>query len=305
MFKRSVKSALIVDFDNFVRAGGGLVNKIPNWVAWLEDGGFDPAGRPRRLVSKKVYWNSHNDVHRVPFERAGFEIEVCIARRKEKASSADFEITIDAMDLLFARKDLDEVIFLSFDTDFLSILHRLQEGKLDVVAMVSADARTSVFRDRANFVITDADLRRGSEYERPRRGLFGRVLKAPGEAAKQPRQVKPAKAPRAAVAAPATSDPRAAAAGDIGSRRVEAARRLARAAALNPGKPLPTRVALSLLSHMDGFARSGPEAYFGFQSLTAMLRGLTALEPKFHLIYVRGQPALLWRGPPVAEAEGA
>jgi len=294
MFKRRVKSALIVDFDNVVRAGGGMVANIPHWVAWLEDGGFDPAGAKRTLISKKAYWNGHNDVHRAPFEAAGFEAEVCIARRKEKASSADFEITIDAMDLMFSRKDLDEVIILSFDTDFLSILTRLQAGKLDVVAMVSSDARTSVFRDRANFVISDADFRTACVYERPKRRWFWqRGTKPAAEKVRQERRA----APRARNEAPATpANPQT-------SSRAEAARRLARAAALNPGKPLPTRVALSLLRHMDGFARSGPDAYFGFQSLTAMLRGLTALEPKFHLIYVRGQPALLWRGPALGEAE--
>lgn len=298
MFNRSVRSAIIVDFDNVVRAGGNMTANIARWVAWLEDGGFDPAGAKRKFVSKKVYWNAHNDVHRAPFEAAGFEAETCVARRKEKASSADFEITIDAMDLLFGRKDLDEVIILSFDTDFLSILTRLQAGKIDVVAMVSSDARTSVFLDRANFVITDADFRRACGYERPKRRWFWQRTSAPAAAKAVPERRK-APRPRGEASAPAVrADPQT-------SSREEAARRLARAAALNPGKPLPTRVALSLLRHMDGFARSGPDAYFGFHSLTAMLRGLTALEPKFHLIYVRGQPALLWRGPPVSEAEGA
>jgi hypothetical protein len=174
MLSKRKKTALLLDFDNIARLGPGLVNRIENWVSWIEDGAHDPAGGKRRLVSKKVYWNSHNDFHRVPFDRAGFEIEVCIARRKEKASSADFEMTIDALDLAYQEKGLREVIILSLDTDFLSILHRLQEKEIDVVAMVSAEARTAVYRDRANSVIPDETLRAAFEYVRPARRLFGR-----------------------------------------------------------------------------------------------------------------------------------
>lgn len=300
MFSRKIKSALLVDFDNI--GSTVMANKAANWTAWLEDGGYDPARVKRAFISKKVYWNSQYDLNRVPFERAGFEIEVCIARRKEKASSADFEITIDAMDLLYRRKDLDEVVILSCDTDFLSVLHRLQEGKVDVTAMVRADAeaearaknKTPVFRDRANFVITDVELKGAFDYERPKRRWFG-AQRAPAAAnGSAPAQaVRPAASPvRASQPAIRKSN------ADPAAARADVARRLAHAAALRPNRPLPGKVVLSLLNQTEGYAGSGPDAFFGFKSFTAMIRGLAALEQHMQVIFISGRPALIWRGPP-------
>lgn len=63
MFRRTTKSALLIDFDNIVVATGKEFGQsIPNWLAWLEDGKFDKLGRRRNFLLKRVYWNAHNDV---------------------------------------------------------------------------------------------------------------------------------------------------------------------------------------------------------------------------------------------------
>ena len=109
MFARRKKSVLLIDFDNVERIGANLTRKIANWVGWIERGGFDAEGVRRELLIKRVYWNSQHDRHRVPFERAGFEVMVCQAWRSAKGSSVDFEITIDAIDYANSLKRLQEV----------------------------------------------------------------------------------------------------------------------------------------------------------------------------------------------------
>ena len=66
MFQRSIPAALFFDFDNIERYG--LAHKIPNWTAWIEDGHFDESGRRRKLLQKRVYWNSQHETHRDDFE---------------------------------------------------------------------------------------------------------------------------------------------------------------------------------------------------------------------------------------------
>lgn len=283
MLPRRKKTALLLDFDNIVRLGPGLVNRIPNWVSWIEDGGHDPAGGKRRLVSKKVYWNSHHDFHRVPFERAGFEIEVCIARRKEKASSADFEMTIDALDLSYREKGLREVIILSLDTDFLSILHRLQEKEIDVVAMVSAEARTAVYRDRANAVIPDETLRAAFDYQRPERRLFAR---RPGAAPASASSGSPAAGAQPHSSRKVTSLNRTPKRGSnsIAAAKPEfdlsaAAERVLRAGMQTPGKPLTKRVVTALLRDVEGFSVTPPNAYFGLGNYPALSVQLAKAAP--------------------------
>ena len=49
MFRRPVKSALYIDFNNIAAqfVGGGFGDAFAGWLAWLEDGQFDPAERER------------------------------------------------------------------------------------------------------------------------------------------------------------------------------------------------------------------------------------------------------------------
>lgn len=60
LWRTQMRSALLVDLDNIAGQVGGnaLMNSIAAWLAWLEDGQFDPRRRRRELVSKIAYWNT-------------------------------------------------------------------------------------------------------------------------------------------------------------------------------------------------------------------------------------------------------
>ncbi|MBL8550393.1 MAG: NYN domain-containing protein [Hyphomonadaceae bacterium] len=149
MFERRIRSALLVDFDNLIiNYGRPLLDHIQNWVLWIEHGQFDHLHRRRKLVAKHVYWNSENDTHRQVFHKHRFDIHLCRAIRKEKASSADFDITIEAVRLLYKNPEIKEFIILSFDTDFSSVLLHLQLQGRSSVSMIDREKLDSV-RDTA------------------------------------------------------------------------------------------------------------------------------------------------------------
>lgn len=140
LFKRTVRSALLIDFDNLLSIyKRPLLDNIDAWLTWLERGQFDPKGLRRRFIARRVYWNMDNNTHQQTFARRRFDVKLCRAIRKEKASSADFDITIDAIELSHKHRNLDEVIILSFDTDFSSVLLHLQLDGRSGVAMIDGD----------------------------------------------------------------------------------------------------------------------------------------------------------------------
>jgi hypothetical protein len=72
MFRRRVKYALFVDFDNVSRYVPP--SKIVSWLSWLEDGHFADDGRKRTFLEKRIYWNSAHEIHREAFEEADFDV---------------------------------------------------------------------------------------------------------------------------------------------------------------------------------------------------------------------------------------
>ncbi len=149
MFASRVRSALLVDFDNVHitlkdRGRDDLAGRIAHWVAWLEDGGFDPRGRRRKFLTKRVYWNGHFDLHREVFEDAGFDAFACRGQTASKKSSADIVITLDAIEILSEHPSVKEVILLSMDTDFVPVVNRLQAKGLAVAAMGNEENSSAV-----------------------------------------------------------------------------------------------------------------------------------------------------------------
>ena len=72
---RKRRSALFIDFENVrMRSSPEMIAAL---IAWLEDGKFDQAGGKRKLVQKRIYWNSSAEKHRDAFEAAGFEVVLC------------------------------------------------------------------------------------------------------------------------------------------------------------------------------------------------------------------------------------
>ena len=74
------RSALLIDYDN--AAGlfpkSQFVQRISNWLTWLREGRFDPSGRRRKFVEKRVYWHPTNGGQQPAFEQHGFTCETCV-----------------------------------------------------------------------------------------------------------------------------------------------------------------------------------------------------------------------------------
>lgn len=200
MFNIRKKSALLIDFDNVIgMTGGDLVAKIDNWMAWLEAGGFEEKRKRRNFVSKRVYWNGMNERYRPAFEAAGFEAFACRAIARDKKSSADIVMTLDAMEVANEFRGLKEVILLTSDTDFVPVVNRLQDRKLAVVAMGNEEnTSAAVYRDYADSVVLRRDLIAAFAYAPPRRAWLAAAKPAPAPEQSTPqRPAPPPAAPRA------------------------------------------------------------------------------------------------------------
>jgi NYN domain len=178
-----VRSVLLVDFDNIYGATSeDMVDSIAKWVLWLEDGALSRGQRRRTFVHKRVYWNLQFDKYRSEFERAGFAAYNCraLAKRKISAgkSSADIVITMDAVELARETKNLDEMIILTTDSDFVPVVNRIQQPGLRVVtAGKETDPTYELFSQHADDVVHIGALKAGFSYARAPRKWY--ELKSP------------------------------------------------------------------------------------------------------------------------------
>jgi len=255
MFGGRKKSALLIDFDNVIgMTNGDLATRIPNWLAWLEDGGFDARRRKRAFVVKRVYWNPLNERYRGAFEAAGFEAFACRAIAKEKKSSADIVMTLDAADVASEARGLREVILLTSDTDFVPVVNRLQVRNLNVVAMGNEENSTAaIYREYADEVVLRSAFRAAFAYERPERRLFG--------AGTQERAGMAETAPRA----PATQKTVAPSAIDL------AAERVVKAAKGALGAQLSRQSVVRAMQGVPGFSTTGASAWLNCGSYKKLL----------------------------------
>ncbi len=282
MFQFAKKSALLIDFDNVIgMTGGDLVMKIENWMAWLEAGGFDPKPKRRTFLSKRVYWNGMNERYRPAFEAAGFEAFACRAIAREKKSSADIVMTLDAMEIANELRGLKEVILLTSDTDFVPVVNRLQDRKLEVVAMGNEENTTAaVYRDYADGLVLRRDLVAAFSYAPPARSLFG------------PR-------PRQSAPAPPSRQPAPAQKQTARDKLDEAADRLVQAAKGALGSPLSRQSVYRALQSLPGFSPTGPTPWFGAGSYKGLLRAVAdrrKAELRLHT-YRNGGLCIAYRAP--------
>jgi uncharacterized LabA/DUF88 family protein len=284
MFDVRKKSALLIDFDNVIgMTGGDLASTIDNWLAWLEAGGFDAKRKRRTFLSKRVYWNGMNERYRPAFEAAGFEAFACRAIAREKKSSADIVMTLDAMEVANEFRGLKEIILLTSDTDFVPVVNRLQDRKLDVVAMGNEENTTAaVYRDYADYVVLRRDLVAAFGYVPTRRSLFGRTA---------PALAKPVASSPSLQPAPIASKAR--------DKLDEAAERLAQAAKGALGAPLSRQSVYRVLQSLHGFSTTGREPWFGCSSYKGLLRAIAARrrhDLRVHT-YRNGGVAIAYRAP--------
>jgi uncharacterized LabA/DUF88 family protein len=287
VFKRKLRTAVLVDFDNvIVSFGHELTHRIAHWTQWIEQGEFDPARRARRITVRRVYWNEHNNTHRAAFEAAGFEVAVCRAVRKEKASSADFVITIDAMDLAYEKKSQrpDEIILLTFDSDFLTLVNRLEVNDVATAAMIDPARPPSLhYRENADSVIHIQRFREAMSYEPPKRRWWWSRRPDPCGLAPEvdePRP-KPAPARRSPPPPPRASAPAGSVApqfdlAGIAPRVVAAGERI-------PGGVISRNTLLKLLADVPGFEMTGRTPWLGCKSYRGMIQQLARVSPDLTL----------------------
>ncbi len=182
---RRLNSAILIDFDNIFGAlefpdpkdQQAFVEAIDRWVLWLGDGAFSENHQRRRFLAKRVYWNTPFQRFRAQFEAAGFEAFLCeafaITKIDRGTSTADIVIAMDAVQLKSKFRDLDEVIILTADSDFIRVADRLQEQGLRVVTAGNERHRTfALFNMHADAVIHFDALRAGCAYERTPRKWY-------------------------------------------------------------------------------------------------------------------------------------
>ena len=173
-----VRSVLLVDFDNLYGAtSDDVVTHLDNWLLWLEDGALSVGNRRRTFLHKRVYWNLQFDKFRSDFERAGFDAYNCraLAKRKISAgkSSADIVITMDAIELALQTKNLDELIVLTTDSDFVPVVNRVQQPGLRVVtAGKETDPTYELYSQHADAVIHIAAMKDAFKYMRAPRKWY-------------------------------------------------------------------------------------------------------------------------------------
>jgi hypothetical protein len=265
---RKRRSALFIDFENV----GWKVSPeaIAALTAWLEDGRFDEPGGKRKLVSKRIYWNSSAERHRDAFEDAGFDVILC-----EKFSSmkngADIRMALDISDLCWRVPEIKEYILFTTDSDFVPVLQRLTEkSKLSAILVNEArmDSHTA-FKIYADVLVPVRQLvSDGLTYKRPnnrwletlrRKGRDGIVVPTV-KAAPAPARRAPPMSEAEANKSPAGEDMLA-----------QAERAVVRVASRMPKKDVPRKAIESQLRQIKGFKTTGAGAYLGKQHYQALM----------------------------------
>ncbi len=170
MLRPKIKSVLLVDFDNIAMQLGHteFVNTIPRWLAWLEDGCFDPDGDKRRFIIKRMYWNTPAERYRDAAEEQDFEALLCPSKVRRKKSLADMVLAVDALRAAYERWSVDEVLVLAVDTDYEPLVDALNDRGLITVIAASPGKPMDVYSECADIVIPLDALREAMRYERPR-----------------------------------------------------------------------------------------------------------------------------------------
>jgi len=264
MLESRVRSALFIDYDNvssFFKQNR-LSGRIGNILSWLEDGGFDPAGKKRRFDVKRVYWHRRYEDEAPAFEHHDFITQTCnyTAGNKQGQSAVDLFLAMDAIDATYKNPRLREVVILASDSDYLPLIQRLKERKFATCIVFSKRDASAVYQGEADFIIDDATLQQASTYVR-KRGFLG----APAN---------PPLAPRPAPRAPAPAEPP-----DL--KRIAA--EFADFVAANRGPNVGYGNAIKHLRKVRGFTTSGPKAWFGFPSYEALLEEFGRLCPRLKI----------------------
>jgi hypothetical protein len=307
MLRRRIRSALYIDFENVPLPP----EAIGNWLAWLEDGVFDPARMRRRFLQKRVYWNSHAERNRALFQRHGFS-PILIGKYSGLKNGADIRMAMDVVETTYTRSDIDEFILLTGDSDFVPVIERLKE-KSKRSAIVATEHRPNIhttYHRNADLLIPSRRLTEAAQYRRQPPSFLARLLgrkttplpraeRAPRAAMAsdvEARQTGPRKEPMIAPE-PDSSEPP--------TLLETAAKRVAKLLTQQPRNYVSQKRVLAELDRVQSFKRQGPTAYFGTDSYKALMRELSRLEPRITVVDQPGGGTGVVYIPPGAPAEPA
>ena len=307
MLRRRIRSALYIDFENVPLPP----DAIANWLAWLEDGAFEPGSRPRRFLQKRVYWNSHAERNRDLFQRYGF-LPILVGKFAGLKNGADIRMAMDVVETTYTRAEIDEFILLTGDSDFVPVLERLRD-KAKTSAIVVTEHRPNIhttYQLNADVLIPSRRLAEAAQYRRPRQGLLGRLLR------RSPQYQSP---PKAKTSAPATGPSKATRVPQSGASAATttqipseptpvieiAARRVAKLLVQQPRNYVAQKRVLAELERVQGFRRQGPTAYFGAGSYRAMMKELARLDNRISVVEQPGGGTGVVFIPPVPNPDAA
>ncbi len=279
MLGSKLRSALFVDFENIgPRTSPAALRAM---IAWLEDGRFDEVGRKRRLVAKRVYWNSSAEKHRDTFEAAGFEVVLC-EKFSAMKNGADIRMALDVLDFCWQAPSIKEYILFTTDSDFVPVLQRLTEKRKLSAILVNEATMVShtAFSIYADLVVPVRELiNEGFSYTRPEGGWLRTLVqrKAPDDSPRLALGLAGKTAAARAKAAPAgagagtTASQAKGKAGPSPNLLAQAERAVLRAASRTPQKYVPRKDIEKELQLIKGFKKAGPNAYLGKQHYQGLM----------------------------------
>jgi uncharacterized protein (TIGR00288 family) len=152
--------ALFIDFDNIALG----LKSVPSHKfeirlvieRLLEKG---------KIIIKKAYadW-SHYPQYKNELHGAGIELIEIPKRHIAGKNSADIRLTVDAMDLCWAKEHLDTFVIVSGDSDFSPLVAKLRENDKSVIGLGMRDSSSDLLIKNCDEFIFYEDL--GGERER-------------------------------------------------------------------------------------------------------------------------------------------
>lgn len=286
MLRRRIRSALYIDFENVPLPA----DAIANWLAWLEDGVFEPTHRKRRFLQKRVYWNSHAERNRDLFIEHGF-VPILVGKFAGLKNGADIRMAMDVVEATYTRLEIDEYILLTGDSDFVPVLERLRD-KSKRSAIVATEHRPNIhttYQLNADVLIPSRRLVEAAQYRRPKRTLLDKLMlrRAPLvplarhlPAPSAPPTMKPAPSRRAS---PPPVAPRPSA-GEPTPVIELAARRVAKLLTQQPRNYVAQKRVIAELERVQGFKRQGPTAFLGTGSYKTLMQELARIDSRITVI---------------------
>jgi uncharacterized LabA/DUF88 family protein len=285
-----LRSALFIDFEN---VGSRLSPAaLRAMIHWIEDGRFEEAGRRRKLVAKRVYWNSSAQKYKEIFEGAGFEVVLC-EKFSQLKNGADIRMALDVLDTCWKSPDIKEYILFTTDSDFVPVLQRLTEKQKLSVILVNEATMVShtTFSIFADLVLPMRELvSEGLSYRRPQRGgLLQRLRqwippKGMGRPAGKAIMASAKSAQAGTGEERATGEePAKGKAGMPQSPLAQAERAVLRVASRTPQKHVARKAIEKELSLIKGFKKTGANAYLGKQHYLGLMQEVARLNARIKI----------------------